>query len=365
MLALESSPDAPAAEALPAFTILEAAQVANYEREQGNGFFLENMGSRDDATLVEEDLQKLCGVSLLVDGKPYNTCRTNVQLGAQGGRFDSSIKNELDDARNWLIECVNENSQPRWLQCNYGCDKKPLGTHDICMAPEAPIASTPVEEAPASQEPAEEIEDLPASAGSGVASPFEFVFPVTGTRNIEGWRAHNDFGETLAGFGNNHIAADFDLSGSADLGKPAFAIGPGIVATFFRAGANYRDYLIIKHNLTRATCKGDQVLYAHYVHSVARPDLRVGSVVRKGEQVSKVADNNTPWPHLHFEITNKNFNSLAVGSVPNGYANEYARGAIPPNAIYFDRNVQGNIVRYYNPILLLTKPEVVFGAPCR
>lgn len=85
---------------------------------------------------------------------------------------------------------------------------------------------------------------------------------------------------------------------AAPMNTPIFAAGDGVIVQLGRKGS-YGKYIKIKHP------GGYQTAYAHM--NGYRGDLKVGSVVKRGETIGYVGSTGrSTGPHLHFEVIKNN-----------------------------------------------------------
>ncbi len=85
---------------------------------------------------------------------------------------------------------------------------------------------------------------------------------------------------------------------AAPMNTPIFAAGDGVIVQLGRKGS-YGKYIKIRH------AGGYQTAYAHM--NGYRGDLKVGSVVKRGETIGYVGSTGrSTGPHLHFEVIKNN-----------------------------------------------------------
>ncbi|MBQ4614334.1 MAG: M23 family metallopeptidase [Akkermansia sp.] len=107
-----------------------------------------------------------------------------------------------------------------------------------------------------------------------------------------------------------HMGEDWNGNGggNSDLGDPVYTIGTGLVTYAADARGRWGKVVIVRHAFREPTtgkvlcC---QTLYGH----LDRIDVRLGQIVRRGDQVGTIGTNRGMFPaHLHAEL---HYNVLA------------------------------------------------------
>lgn len=101
-----------------------------------------------------------------------------------------------------------------------------------------------------------------------------------------------------------HLGEDWngDGGGNADLGDPVYSVGHGLVTYASDARGRWGNVVIVRHAFReprtgKVLCC--QTLYGH----LDRIDVKLGQLVRKGEQVGTIGTNRGMYPaHLHTEL---------------------------------------------------------------
>ncbi len=101
-----------------------------------------------------------------------------------------------------------------------------------------------------------------------------------------------------------HLGEDWNGNGggNTDLGDPVYTIGHGLVTYAADARGRWGKVVIVRHAFReprsgRVLCC--QTLYAH----LDRIDVRLGQLVRRGDQVGTIGTNRGMFPaHLHAEL---------------------------------------------------------------
>jgi len=127
-----------------------------------------------------------------------------------------------------------------------------------------------------------------------------WVWPVTGVESLSPWRITCEFGCSWSTY-LGHLAEDYSMGD--DIGKPIFAVADGVVAHVYRNIGNYKDIIIIRHQLPTPTSAGDSVLYSRYGHTGA--EVNQGESVVAGQRIGTIVETGVFAPHLHFEIVNE------------------------------------------------------------
>ncbi|MFH1437312.1 MAG: peptidoglycan DD-metalloendopeptidase family protein [Pseudomonadota bacterium] len=179
----------------------------------------------------------------------------------------------------------------------------------------------------------------------------DWVWPVTGEESLAPFVITCDFGCSWSTY-RGHLAEDYAYSD--DIGRPVYAAADGIVAHVYRNIGNYKDIIIIRHQLPAATSAGDEVLYSRYGHMGT--EVGEGDVVTAGQRIATIVDPVDFGPHLHFEIVNESaqYNgpfcrgceASGIFMGPGYAGNDFDGSGID----YFDPTgdgVEGN--RFYNP----------------
>ncbi len=135
-------------------------------------------------------------------------------------------------------------------------------------------------------------------------SDSDWVWPVTGERELmhDNWKESLAFG--VAGAASGHLGSDFGRGSNLD--RPIYAVADGtLVYLHHVAGSNWVDFPVLRHDLNQATFYGDTVVYSRYGHIKVAKGLAVGSTVKRGELIGHIVLNGAFAPHLHFEICNE------------------------------------------------------------
>jgi len=110
-----------------------------------------------------------------------------------------------------------------------------------------------------------------------------------------GWRA-----APCSGCSSNHQGIDF----VPGYGEPVFAITDGMIVDMGRNGG-YGNFIMLKHLVGNAEGEIDEwvTLYAHLKNDSFVEGLKIGSVVKTGEELAEVGSTGmSTGPHLHFEL---------------------------------------------------------------
>lgn len=107
-----------------------------------------------------------------------------------------------------------------------------------------------------------------------------------------------------------HMGEDWNgnSGGNSDLGDPVYTVGTGLVTYASDAKGRWGKVVIVRHAFRepktgKVLCC--QTLYGH----LDRIDVRLGQIVRRGDQVGTIGTNRGMYPaHLHAEL---HFNVLA------------------------------------------------------
>jgi hypothetical protein len=111
-----------------------------------------------------------------------------------------------------------------------------------------------------------------------------------------------------------HPGWDLNAEKGLDDGKPVYAIGTGRIVWI---GRNNQDWMgiIVEHLYLGA------IFYSGYGHvKNIKPDLVIGQVVKKGQQLAEVGSVGTNSPHLHFELRSSNHPNPTFGTFFCEYA---------------------------------------------
>jgi len=110
-----------------------------------------------------------------------------------------------------------------------------------------------------------------------------------------GWRS-----APCNGCSSNHQGIDF----VPGYGEPVFAVTDGMVIDMGRNGG-YGNFIALKHLVGNAEGDIDEwiTLYAHLKTDSFVEGLKIGSVVKTGEELAAVGNTGmSTGPHLHFEL---------------------------------------------------------------
>jgi murein DD-endopeptidase MepM/ murein hydrolase activator NlpD len=116
------------------------------------------------------------------------------------------------------------------------------------------------------------------------------------TTSLYGWRT-----PPCKGCSADHKGVDF----VPGYGAPVYAVTDGMVTNISEGGSGYGVYIVLNHLVANAEGEIDewQTLYAHLKTGSIPRELKIGSVVQKGEVIGKVGSTGlSTGPHLHFEL---------------------------------------------------------------
>ncbi len=183
-------------------------------------------------------------------------------------------------------------------------------------APEPPTQPT----SPAHRQGESDLQDRPESHATGGPG---FAYPVKDDAggNVT-WRVTQAFGAYYAKMGGFHSGVDWSVPGSADLGKPVYAVANGSVAHVSQLRGNRGHLVAIEHDAPNENrpytvpywrksesgregsyaSEGVSKVYSIYVHVTPASGITEGRTVERGQVIGAIADISPLSPHLHFEI---------------------------------------------------------------
>ncbi len=135
----------------------------------------------------------------------------------------------------------------------------------------------------------------------------------TGWHNAQDWRTYN------TDYSGYHPGEDWNYgTGTADVGKPVYAIAAGTVVdtrdALFNDKSGYGSGIAIEHTLP----SGEKI-YSVYEHIDIASGLSIGDPVWQGDRIGCIADTSKLSPHLHFEIRTKQVDTEDWYPNDNGY----------------------------------------------